>query len=125
MSDKQEEALELSIAHWERMRDGKRIYQFGRNELEKPFGEDCACCILASKSKRITLEDEEGFEFESACRGCPIFEYTSKPDCENTPWDDAAYIDPNTPQFKVPAQNMINHMKTVLVWVQNGKPDER
>lgn len=137
MSKEQEKALEESIAHWERMRDGNRILSVlrGNKYLESTGDLDCACCTLAHKKDEVDYyEDEDGYERPTECAGCPIYQYTGLPDCRNTPYNKAAMVNPNgygdiystiniTNRFYEAAQAEINFLQTVLVWVQNEKPD--
>ena len=58
-------ALESSIKHWIRMRDGKQTRDEG------PYGGDCALCLTFAGEK---------------CAGCPIEEKTGVFGCYNTPY---------------------------------------
>lgn len=76
-----QKALRLSIAHWERMRDGTMI------KYETTEGRHCALC----------LEFVLGHPTKSRCSGCPVAEVTGKQDCQGSPWWNAAgceYDDP-------------------------------
>ena len=69
-------ALEASIRHWERMRDGKRRMVGPRNNqgVEVPEAPDCALC------RRFRGDD---------CVGCPVADSTGVTHCDNTPYDAA------------------------------------
>jgi glutathione S-transferase len=69
MDEKARNALELSIAHWERMATGKFLGN------EKPGAADCALCVLY---------------YDNGCDGCPIKEHTGLGLCKETPYN-AAY----------------------------------
>ena len=91
-------ALDESITHWMRMRDGNRIIT-ASGEPEEPCSKDCALC-----------------ELHQWCDGCPIYEKTGEPRCDATPFyaaSDAFYRLTNTShpsesvEFKKAAGEMI------------------
>ena len=61
-------ALDLAIAHWARLRDGKE------HSDEGPWASDCALCQL------FVLDT-------NTCEGCPIAEATGVDECHATPYD--------------------------------------
>ena len=65
------EALWMSISHWHE--------NWADPENMQIFGEDCALCQLVDSIN-------SGSESELSCDGCPVAEYTEKPDCRGTPW---------------------------------------
>lgn len=67
-------ALEQSINHWKRMRDGKP------RKNEWPIDMDCSLCKRFKNSF---------YELEKECVGCPIFIKTGKKYCYKTPYDKA------------------------------------
>lgn len=91
-------ALDESIMHWMRMRDGNRIIT-ASGEPEEPCSKDCALC-----------------ELHQWCDGCPIYEKTGESQCDATPFyaaSDAFYRLTNTShpsesvEFKKAAGEMI------------------
>ena len=73
-------ALEASIRHWERMRDGKR-HIMGTGDYkwpEMPVAEHCALC-------RLFLI---GVEMSDSCVGCPVNDAGHR-HCRNTPYEQA------------------------------------
>lgn len=65
-------ALQASIKHWERMRDGKNYHD------EVPDSKNCNLCIRFAKN--------------GCCLGeelCPVHQKTGAPSCANTPYHDA------------------------------------
>jgi hypothetical protein len=66
-------ALQLSIAHWERLTQGKREGEEG------PCAEDCDLCL------RYQNPDGD-ISSANACKGCPVFEHTGAPLCGGTPF---------------------------------------
>lgn len=102
-------ALDSSIDHWKRMRDGKRrktcsLRSFIDDGLEWPCAPDCALC------RNFSLKN-------NSCNGCPIKEKTGKDDCDGTPYMDAlnAYIrhGVDSEQFKAASQKMINFLESL------------
>lgn len=65
------QALEESIAHWERFSTGTA------SDYETPYSAHCPLCSLHSP-------------IENGCNGCPVKEKTSLDNCAMTPWRDAA-----------------------------------
>ena len=66
-------ALNESIAHWERMRDDKDC-------KEKPSVVFCACC-----------EYDVRYADKDLCSACPVGIYTGQVDCYGTPYRNAVY----------------------------------
>ena len=103
MNSKTLKALQASIRHWERMRDGKRRKMrddaAGTMELEMPIGQHCGLC-------RAT-ED---------CDDCPVASYGSA--CENTPFYEAEFAfhqaGPNSDEFKLEANKEVEFLKSLL-----------
>jgi len=73
MKQETREALQASIAHWIRMRDGERIEIDG--ELEYPSGVHCALCQMFSNRQN-----------HGRCIGCPVAEHTGSSGCVGTPF---------------------------------------
>ena len=75
------DALDESIAHWERLRDGRErevtehYWDRSLTRLESPKSDDCACCQQYNTSN---------------CTGCPIAIYVGGGDCRGTPYYRAA-----------------------------------
>lgn len=95
-------ALESSIKHWERMRDGKRKKSKdieSSDGMEIPMADDCELCAM--------------FDCH-VCEGCPVMENTGYDNCESTPyWNARAAwkecgIDSD--EFKAAAQKMIDFL---------------
>lgn len=63
-----QEALNESVAHWERMATGKQ------GSDESPNGSDCSLCRLFAMGK------------EPACSGCPVMQKTGFSGCWETPY---------------------------------------
>lgn len=72
------EALEDSIAHWERMRDGTAA------EHEIPNVVSCALCVLF---------------FYNDCDGCPVKEKTKHILCRRTPYRNASMCKSDDPKW--------------------------
>jgi len=94
-------ALDESIMHWMRMRDGNRIIT-ASGEPEEPCAQDCALC-----------------ELYLWCDDCPIYMKTGEPQCDATPFyaaSDAFYRLNNTfnpsesVEFKKAAEEMVNFL---------------
>lgn len=93
-------ALEASIRHWERMRDGKRVMMKGFEGYlvrEKPSSYNCHLCRLFIK------ED---------CKECPIGN-----GCRHTPYYGAhrAFCrqGPGTKKFKAAAAKMVKFLESL------------
>ncbi len=101
MDTKTEKALRESIAHWERMRDGKRINQ------ETPQGKYCSLCKLFYRRDELRQ-----------CEGCPVRRKTSHDTCLNTPWEAANVafnlVGPDSGIFKDAAAKMVDFLKSLL-----------
>ncbi len=101
-------ALESSINHWKRMRDGKRKKSKDKinseDGLEVPYGGDCALC------REFNIK-------RNACDGCPIFIKTGMSECMNSPyWEARTALDNdgiNSPEFKSAAQKMIDFLESL------------
>lgn len=64
-------AIEMSIAHWERMRDGAELSD------ELPGVNSCDLCLLATKRN------------DKHCTRCPVAMVTGHSDCRRTPYNAA------------------------------------
>jgi len=71
--DKQE-ALDLSIEHWQRLYEARTMREF---EKEGIGGRSCELC-----NRYRCLSKESSY----ACADCPVFNYTKTQNCENTPY---------------------------------------
>jgi len=100
-------ALEQSIKHWERMRDGKRHKTKDDTDnsidgLEVPMAEDCALC--------------RKFDCQ-ICEGCPVMNKTGKDNCDGSPYWKARYAfnerGVDSPEFKAAAQKMIDFLESL------------
>jgi hypothetical protein len=60
-------ALKRSVKHWEENLDANHILDI------QIYEDDCPLCAI--------------FGEDDACKGCPIRDYTGKPDCLKTPWE--------------------------------------
>jgi len=91
-----QQALNDSIAHWERMANGTY------SPDESIYGKDCALCSLFLKNN---------------CDGCPVKERTGHISCIGSPWKEAAmnYDGNDTPEFKVAATKMLNFLESLKV----------
>jgi len=100
------EALRDSRRHWERM---KTKWGYGK---DRPYDWQCACCLLAPTWN---------------CAGCPIKAYTRKMHCKGTPYDAAnfAFFGKDRKQWEVAAQEEIDFIDKVIVWVEAGKPKRK
>lgn len=91
-------AIQDSIKHWERMRDGKN------GASENPGPAACALCVL--------------FFDSSSCAGCPIATKTVQKLCLGTPYYDAEktwelrFEQPNA--WRYASQEMIDFLKSLL-----------
>lgn len=109
MDEKTLNALKESIAHWERMRDGKRVETRNRyavdGDLESIGPDDCALCNLF---------------YKAGCFECPIMEDTGESQCSNcAPYLYATHVLDrdflhDSPEFKRAAQEMIDYLKSLL-----------
>lgn len=85
-------ALELSIARWERIAEGKESMDEG----------ECALCEV----------------FPSPlCEGCPVQEHTRQPQCHKTPYYDARYllrmVGPGSGEFRGAALAEVEFLKSL------------
>ena len=71
-------ALDESIEHWVRMRDGTH------RDGELPSGMACACCQLC-----MQRQDNDDYPEEEYCEYCPIYDVTGEEVCLGTPYKDA------------------------------------
>lgn len=76
MDSKTLNALNDSIAHWERLATGKRTVG------ESHQGNSCALCSLF-------FEDDNLLETGNYCEGCPVYEKTGQRGCGGSPWMEA------------------------------------
>jgi len=112
LSKRKEKALRQSIAHWERMANGKRRKMFnhatGGYELEEPFAGFCSLCVIFSFNGLRS----------SVCTKCPVYMKTGRENCDNTPYEVAEYafyrygID--SYEFKKSAQEEVDFLKSLL-----------
>ena len=103
------EAILESIEHYKRMRDGTA------SRYERPSGDLCPLCRLFYASAS-----------EIHCTKCPIRLWTGKPECEDSPWRDAAWayyrlyyaetfkIDELKEEWKKAANVMISFLEFLL-----------
>ena len=75
------EALDGSIEHWVRMRDGTH------RDRESPGAEDCACCRLSLQRAKDDDRAEKDY-----CEHCPIYDVTGIVMCLGTPYKGAYSI---------------------------------
>lgn len=113
----EEQAIKESIAHWERMRDGKRIKIV--LDLEEPSSGDCALCDYEYTQK--VDEHESGTRWKDPCVFCPVYEKTGLAHCSGTPYLKALMFwrampdkDNPTPEFKAAAQEEIGFLRKLL-----------
>jgi len=101
MKQETREALQASIAHWIRMRDGERIEIDG--ELEYPTGVHCALCQMFN---------------HGGCIGCPVAERTGLSGCGSTPFllASIAWIDfgPDSAKFRKAAAKEVAFLESLL-----------
>ncbi len=69
-------ALDMSIAHWKRHKEGKA------ESGEGIYSDDCALCVKY-------INDTEGYR-DAYCEKCPVKERTGYSLCRGTPWHLAA-----------------------------------
>jgi hypothetical protein len=92
---KQQEALQLSIVHWEKNLEQAIL----GNQLSLGYDE-CECC--------------NNWHMFADCAGCPISQYTGVPYCRNTPYTEIFNLDCN--EERVPkklVQKEIAFLKTL------------
>lgn len=70
MVEQQLEALKDAIFHWE-----ENLERVRKQNIPYISAEDCVCCNIW---------------FDHDCEGCPIFEYTHKIECRNTPYQNVS-----------------------------------
>jgi len=107
------EALEKSIAHWERFATGTAL------PGEAPDSENCALCRLFIKRRPSA----------SYCTGCPVALETNQYGCDGTPWF-AANCEfnaggPKSPRFQAAAKLMLNFLEGLRVVKQEATDAER
>ena len=87
-------AIDESIAHWERMRDGTGA------DGEEPTGPNCALC-----KKHLW------------CNGCPVALFTRSTSCSRSPYTAARDAWQNhgldSPEFHAAAQDEVDFLKIV------------
>lgn len=95
--DQQIRALELSVAHYERLYSYVEEKDFRKVLREGWMGDQCACCDAFYYTEP---SDEEAEQLDSDspwspwedgsvnCFLCPIAQYSGHPDCHRTPWED-------------------------------------
>ena len=114
LSKRKEKALRQSIAHWERMANGKRRKMFnhdnGEYELEVPDADFCSLCVMAGYNPRINKFND--------CKKCPVFMKTGLPGCDGTPYDKALDVflsfGIDSDEFKEAAQEEVDFLKSLL-----------
>lgn len=101
-------AIEDSIKHWERMRDGRE------QGKESPRGTHCALCRVYAVS-----------DPDDICNGCPIAHVSGKICCGNTPWGTASSLflernkdDHSRKAWHAAADNEIKFLRQVLASVR-------
>ena len=108
---KADRALGESIAHWVRLRDGKR------RDGENCYGSSCACCCefygTASYPK-------------SACGECPLFVDRGLGCCTDTPYGDAASEflcngDTRTRRSGGGMQRLVDYLRNLRAALRAGK----
>jgi hypothetical protein len=91
------QALQHSIAHWERLVSGKSLPEEKVNRLS---------CALCTKF------------WDSSCKGCPVAEKTNQITCEGTPYNEAWWTQDqygiNSQQFKEAAKQELDFLKSLL-----------
>lgn len=101
MNKKTLTALKRSIAHWERLANGKR------RAYEDIGPEDCALCDLF---------------LHKECEGCPVFGKTLVRGCNGTPYSHAHFVIMNSkmddpfddPLFRRAAKTELRFLKSLL-----------
>ncbi len=92
------QALDGSIAHWERM------MAMGSESNDRPIGRDCALCRLCVLKNRT-------------CEGCPVCQKTGRMRCAGTPYAGAAFAwedsGPDSREFKAAAKLEIDFLKSL------------
>lgn len=73
-------ALDESIEHWIRMRDGTHA------EDESLDSASCACCVLGTRRARKYGHANPDID---RCLYCPVYDVTRKSLCKGTPYTDA------------------------------------
>ena len=104
-------ALNESIAHWERMRDGDPTFL-----VEVPYSSDCPLCEL--------FEIPGEGEGTTLCEGCPVRKRAGFQCCQGTPWlraakafDDARHQPEDSEemeQWRTAAEAMITFLRSLL-----------
>ena len=96
MTPETSQALEDSIAHWERLVAG------AKQEDETIYSSSCALCKLFLKNR---------------CIGCPVMVKTGLPVCRNTPWNDCDEVldqyGYNSPEFRAAAAEQLEFLKSL------------
>ena len=95
-------ALQASIAHWERLRDGKTLPDEGIG------GTHCALCQAFLQIGSFT----------PSCEGCPVKEGTGFRYCNETPYLEAARAyglnGPTSLEFSAAASDMVDFLTNLL-----------
>jgi hypothetical protein len=92
-------ALKKSVKHWQENFDADYYMDISI------YAEDCPLCSIFAK--------------DNDCKGCPIRDYTGKPDCRKTPWYQVrtAYCD-NFLEIR-PRKELKNDIKKELTFLEN------
>lgn len=79
------EALQHSIAHWERL---LACESRGDVTSEGLYSESCALCDMYLHISQERWDEDEEEYAEMQCIGCPVSEASGQHLCECTPWRD-------------------------------------
>jgi hypothetical protein len=101
-------ALKKSVKHWQENFDADYYFDISIYE------EDCPLCSIFAK--------------DNDCKGCPIRDYTGKPDCMGTPWyqvrtvycpNDINFWESNDFFNTTPSKKLKNAIKKELIFLEN------
>ena len=112
MKDETKVALQQSIEHWERLRDGTH------HEHEQPSDLDCALC------NRFTCGVCQRFNnYGELIEKCPVFEVTGIFACRNSPYGDAKLAFHNS-YDEFTSEERYNRMNAEVQFLKSLLPKE-
>ena len=91
-------ALKKSVKHWQENFDADHCLDISI------YDEDCPLCSI--------------FANDDDCKGCPIRDYTGKPDCRKTPWHHV-FMTSYENTADLPSKKLKNAIKKELTFLEN------
>ena len=93
-------ALKKSVKHWQENFDSNNYLDI------MIYDDDCPLCHL--------------FGADDDCKGCPIRDYTGKPNCQKTPWNQVRNAHCNDlVETGTPSKKLKNAIKKELTFLEN------